>query len=166
MVFTPNSTSIRAAPRLCMCVSCIDEYGKCPLFEEYTINWSPVGNVFKRSTVLETDTAGKDSRSDFIFPDTFVAVVSGDDGRQLRGDKFWLIRVDQTDLRATGDTVDSYGHRIPEGYSYISGHFLERLCDSRKSTIYQEEERTTFFYKENVVYPFVELHAKNFKGKN
>ena len=85
---------------------------------------------------------------------------------QLRGDKFWLIRVDQTDLIATGDTVDSYGHRIPEGHSYISGHFLERLCDSRKSTIYQEEERTTFFYRENVVYPFVELQAKNFKGKN
>ena len=104
--------------------------------------------------------------SDFIFPDTFVAVISGDDGWQLRGDKFWLIRVDQTDLIATGDTVDSYGHRIPEGHSYISGHFLERLCDSRKSTIYQEEERTTFFYRKNVVYPFVELQAKNFKGKN
>ena len=166
MVFKPNSTTFRAAPRLCMCLSCVEDYGSCALFDDYSIKYSHVGNVVARSTVLPPDVPESGATgTDFVFPDTYVAVISqtGDEG-QMRGDKFWLIHVVEVNLVAEENMTDSYNHTIHEGYSYISGHFLERLHDGKNSTIYKEDERVTFFYKENVVYPYVQLDTKLYKG--
>ena len=37
ILFTPGSSTIKAAPRNCLCDLCKDQYGSCPLFKEYEI---------------------------------------------------------------------------------------------------------------------------------
>jgi hypothetical protein len=36
MLFSPNKETFKAAPRLCICNECRNEYGSCTLFKEYT----------------------------------------------------------------------------------------------------------------------------------
>ena len=55
----------------------------------------------------------------------------------------------------TGDTSvrDNYGNSVAAGQAYIEGKFLER---GKYPNIYKETKKTTYFYRETVVYPFVE----------
>ena len=37
MIFSPNSNSFKAAPYLCVCDSCLTDYGSCDLFQTYDV---------------------------------------------------------------------------------------------------------------------------------
>ena len=54
---------------------------------------------------------------------------------------------------------------IASGYAYNKGHFMERVADTNSATLYKEDSRETYFYKESVVFPYVDLSAKLYKGE-
>ena len=57
--------------------------------------------------------------------------------------------------------TDDYGMKIIQGRSYISGHFLEQLHYTNKSTVFNiEKKRVTCCYKETVVYLYVDINEK------
>ena len=60
-----------------------------------------------------------------------------------------VIKVTKIDCVGNGKDVDDYGHIIPAGVGYMMGNFLE------KSSHYTLSKNLTFFYKESVVYPYI-----------
>ena len=55
--------------------------------------------------------------------------------------------------------VDDYQQEIFPGMVYNVGHFFEKneKCSTYKKTVYHLAEKFTFFYKENILYPYVNL---------
>jgi hypothetical protein len=49
VVFTPHSEMIKAAPRICLCETCMVNYGTCELFKEYEIPITQLKNTSVRS---------------------------------------------------------------------------------------------------------------------
>lgn len=80
-MFTPGKTTIRGAPRLCLCKEFMDNYGSCKLFREYEMI---VHQLNKTSLRSETVTAGlptdEDDEDDeivnFLVPGTICAVAA------------------------------------------------------------------------------------------
>ena len=156
MVFRPNQPTFRAAPRICMCESCIESYGSCDLFQDYYITYSHVGNVSTRSTEKAPVEQNDDVSVDFISPDTFVAVRPG-----VVGDSFWLIHVTETDCTAGENTVDDNRIKIPFKDTFNKGYSLEKAPPYTTKThrVYQKSKKSTYFYSETVVYPFVQVET-------
>ena len=69
----------------------------------------------------------------------------------------WFIKVKEIDRINLKDDVDNYGHVIPAGMTYIKGNSLERMGSNKHSSTFKISKKCTFFYKESVVYPYVEL---------
>ena len=75
-------------------------------------------------------------------------------------DMAWFVKVVDK-IKATEDIVDEYGHKILEGQIYLKGHYLERISDTKKNIKYKLMNKTVYFFKENTVYPFVNLEINN-----
>lgn len=57
--------------------------------------------------------------------------------------------------------TDDYKQTIPGGCEYIQGQFLEKIESNNKGIMYRlETKKKTFFYTENVVFPFVQFTNK------
>ena len=41
---------------------------------------------------------------------------------------------------------------------YMKGHFLERLYPTKSSTVFQLSKKVTYFYKEAVIFPFININ--------
>ena len=54
---------------------------------------------------------------------------------------------------------DDYGHKIPARMKFLIGHFLEQVSTTKGSNIFCLLKKVTYFYKETVVYPYVEIKA-------
>ena len=52
MIFSPNSNSFKAAPYLCVCDSCLTDYGSCDLFQTYDV---PVPQKKRRPPTLRSN---------------------------------------------------------------------------------------------------------------
>ena len=79
MVFTPNSTSFRSAPYLCVCGTCMQEYGSCSLFSSYQLKTVELKKICLRtvddSVCDREDLEDGDSVSDdFLLPGTLRRV--------------------------------------------------------------------------------------------
>ena len=72
-------------------------------------------------------------------------------------DSIWLIKVNETNCVSTIECVDDYGNKIPAGINFLKGNFLERDNTTKTSTIFRLSKKSTFFYKETVVFPYVEI---------
>ena len=48
IVFKPDSMMIKAAPHLCICNECLNDYGLCALFNEYEICIQQLNKTFTR----------------------------------------------------------------------------------------------------------------------
>ena len=70
--------------------------------------------------------------------------------------KFSSLNVDQRDT----PTKDQYGNQVPAGQPFLTCRYLER---GRHSNIYSRSKRTLDFYKESLVYLFVQAQ-KTKKG--
>ena len=159
MIFTPNSDIFKAAPHMCLCDNCLHEYGSCNLFQVYDVpapNKKPNPPRLRSATpeLFQNDIEVIDTGLDVVVPESICAVAAAN----LSNDSFWLIEV--CTLHAGDDSsphTDDYGHTIPPGVSYIEGHFLEREYETTKGTLYKSKHKTTFFYKESVIYPLVKL---------
>ena len=76
-------------------------------------------------------------------------------------DSIWIIKVVETDCTADTDkTEDSYGNKIPRGFSFLKGQFLEHTFTTKTATIYKLSEELTYFYKETVLYPYVDIKCE------
>ena len=57
---------------------------------------------------------------------------------------------------------DDYGHKISMGQMFIRGNYLEKVYSSNKTSAkYKCMEKLVYFYKGNVVYPFVNFEKQN-----
>ena len=59
------------------------------------------------------------------------------------------------------DTVDDHGIRIPLNNKYIKGYSLESYPPYTTKThyVFVLSKKSTFFYKEAVVYPYVQVEV-------
>ena len=54
--------------------------------------------------------------------------------------------------------VDNYGHMVPPWDGYLVGHYLEKVKSTSKGHVYKmSSNKKICFYKEIVLYPFVQL---------
>ena len=64
------------------------------------------------------------------------------------------------------DMTDSFKHDIKAGQEYISGYYLEKQSETLKGITYTiNEKNSVFFFKESIVYPFVNVEEKPAKKK-
>ena len=155
LVFSPSSDSFKASPILCVCEQCEMHYGSCSNFEEYNLLVGTLNKVnLRASEIVEIDASDdltdEDENIDFIFPDSIVVVPA--DEKSL--DTVWFIKVINENI-SDNDTIDDYGNTIPGNTCYFSGHFLERVCHNKNDQLFKISKKVTFFYKDNVIYPYV-----------
>ena len=53
------------------------------------------------------------------------------------------------------EQILDYGHVIIPGSEYVKGNFLERTSHSDVKQTYKISRKLSYFYKESVLYPFV-----------
>jgi hypothetical protein len=73
--------------------------------------------------------------------------------------------VSESNYVADKNTVDDHGIKIPFRYSYIKGYCLESAPPYTTKThhTYTLSKKSTFFYKEAVVYPYVQVEIRKNK---
>ena len=79
----------------------------------------------------------------------FIVAVAANDSSP---DTFWFILISESE-KDDSDVRDGYGNIIPAGSPYITVYYLER---AKYPNIYQTTKKHRLFYKESIVYPFVQ----------
>ena len=161
MVFRPDLIEFKAAERLCICFQCQESYGLSNLFS-YQIRSHQLNKVHLRSQLTESLSSSHDDegRYDFIIPQMYVAVAADDNSL----DSMWFIKVLEVECCGNGKYGDDYGNIIPVGVDFIKGHFMEKsVFSNSKYQTYKLSRKVTLFYKESVVYPYVNSE-QNKKG--
>ena len=142
---------IKASPRLCMCTECKVILGSCSLFKEYELNVESLNKVSLRSNFQEknVETETETDSTGFLLKNTVVAVAADDSHHET----VWFIMIEEEEKSLIQAVEDSYGNIIPPNQPFLSGYFLE---PTTTKCIYQKSRKITYFYKETVVYPFVQ----------
>ena len=152
MVFHPNSSTIKAALRLCLCDECQIEYGSCSLFTEHSLVAGHLQEKLLRSEVDEGDHAPSKSASDFLSTGSFCAVAAD----KSSPDTMWFILITEEECIVNCDSIDDYGFKVAAGQPFLKGHFLEKVGECRGGIKFKAQtKKHTYFYKDSVVYPFV-----------
>ena len=152
IVFKSNSDHLKAVKRICVCQQCQNDYGSYNIFSSYPIICDELNKKYLQSNVTEQTTSTDSSAiCDFIVADAFVAIAAKETLMGL----IWFIKVTKIGCVGNGKDIDNYDHIIPTGVGYMIGHFLEKSSQSTKSQTYTLSKKLTFFYKEIVVYPYV-----------
>ena len=77
MVLTPNRKRIKAAPRLCLCDYCKQNYGSCSLFVTYDLVMEQLKDAALHLSNLQEALEPIDhSSTDFMYPDSVSAIVT------------------------------------------------------------------------------------------
>ena len=69
MIFTPNSKSFRASPRLCLCDQCKVDYGSCSFFNSYELQVQELNQISLRSNIPPPpppEIVGQEAVNEFI----------------------------------------------------------------------------------------------------
>ena len=96
----------------------------------------------------DADSASKE----FVLPGTYCAIAP----EPSSPDSLWFIKVVdifEAEIEMTGD----YNNKIAPGQSYIEGKFMKKVDILDKSFLFKVSKKRTFFFKESVVYPFVQF---------
>ena len=164
IIFKPDQPYFKAATRLCICDQCSIEYGSCEIFSEYILDVSTYHVIpFQSKDAAECadkdeSTVGEENVDEFITPGSFVAIAPNKESI----DSIWFMFVKEVNIISNYDETDDYGHVIPPGNIYHIGSFMEKQSDGTKSTLYKLSKKTSIFYNESILFPFV-----NFKeGKH
>ena len=157
MVFTPNAEHIKAAPRLCICNECKLDHGSCSLFETCELQVCFLKEPMLRSQNFEHNAASSQkATSDFFLAGSVCAVAA--DAKSY--DTVWFIEIIDEGFAHNDNIVDDYGHQIALGQNYLIGHYFERdFSSSKHEQLYTCMKKKIFFYKESVVYPFVNFQS-------
>ena len=84
--------------------------------------------------------------------DTYCAVAAD----KSSPDTVWFIQVKDS-YNASVQMTDDYNNIIAAGMDYVEGKFLEKLHVVQKGTLYKLSKKKTYFFKDSVVYPFVQF---------
>ena len=158
MIFTPNTNTFKASPRLCLCDLCSLNYGSCALFQTYELQVQILNKVSLRNSIPPPpEIVGQEKVNDFVSVGTYVAVAAPKES----ADTVWLIKVvevNRVDLEK--ESQDSYQHKIAPGVMHLSGHFLEKSdkASTMKVTVYKLSQNITYFFKESIVFPYVNIY--------
>lgn len=137
MVFSPGDSSFKAAKRICVCTQCNESFGSCNNF------------------IYSADDNDEQTAIDFIAPNSFVAVAA----HEKSVDTLWFIKVIENECIESIDKQDDYGNVILRGTSFIKGHFQEKSEEKSIHQIYKLSAQKTIFYKQSVIYAFVNMTA-------
>jgi len=154
MVYTPNATHFKAASHLCVCDASLQEYGSCSKFCLYHLQTRELKKTYLHSKIeppVQTDDSN--SGDDFILPDTYCAVAAD----KTSPETVWFIKVINSIRSATNDITDDYGVCIASSQKFLEGEILEKVNSLNKGSLYKKSKKKTFFFRESVVYPFVQL---------
>ena len=151
IVFTPNSSSFKAAKHLCICEERLKDYGSCASFSSYELKTVLLNKINLRSDPVQTNEKSQhDPNSvDFVLPDTFCAIAADINWP----DTTWFVKVKQN-CEAKNTITGDYDIQITAGQEYIEGYFLEKLNTTTKGHLYRLDKKKTFLFHESVVYPF------------
>ena len=161
MFFKPNSTTFKASPYLCICEECLADYGSCSSFSSYEPQVCLLKKIQLRSEILPFEGHNEevdDGSEDFLLPDTYCAVAPD----RSSPDSLWFIKVKDS-FQASVQMTDDYGNIIALGLNYIEGKFMDKVDTLAEGFLYKLSKKKTYFFKESVVYPFVQFTA-NKKG--
>lgn len=163
ILFTPNADTFKASPHICICDSCMSNYGSCSLFEEFQLHVQFLNKVSLRDNFLseeqnEEQINYESSVDDFILPNTICAIAADNNS----SDTVWFIRIIKEDV-AVSEIMDDFGH-VANGMKFFRGNYLEQNKPVKDGVLYHlNSKRETFIYRESVVYPFVQFETrKNF----
>jgi hypothetical protein len=155
LVFNPGQTYFSAAPRMCICEQCTKKYGSCNLFSRYQLDVHELRDMPLRShDPPPPEDLGHMELDGFIVPEAYVAVAADN----TSNDTIWIIKVIEANRCSTENEMDDYNNVIPKGTVFFTGHFLEHVMIGTRCMIYKLiKDKTTHFYKESVVFPFVNI---------
>ena len=154
--FKPNFNSFKAANRLCVCAEFCIIYGSCSLFQEYYLNVDDLMEISLQSGEEEAlTTIGADEDS-ILYPFYICAMAA--DVKSVN--TVWFVKV-VDEIKATEDIVHEHDHEIIEGQIYQEGHYWERIRDTKKNIKYKLMNKIVHFFKENIVYPFINFEINN-----
>ena len=152
-VFTPNNETFKAAPRLCLCDTCLSKYGSCEMFKTYQLHCTQPKANFLRSQYQTELTEGTEVNNiGLIIPETFCASAVS----STSADTICCMKIVEKCV-AAHEIEDDYGHKISQGQQYVVGNFLERTRSTKKGLLLKKESKKTYFFKESIVYPFVQF---------
>ena len=161
LVFRPGQSYFLASTRLCICDECSQEYGSCNLFKSFELHCETIREIPLRSDVTppQSDELGNEENDGFILADSYLALAA--DSTDV--DALWYVKVLEVNQCSDKNEVDGYCNEIPKGVTYFVGNFLVRDHRGKRCTYFNlETDKKTYFYKESVLYPFVNiLEEKN-----
>lgn len=157
-VFSPNQTSFKAAPRICVCEKCISDYGSCNLFSSHVLNAKKLNDVCLRAGLLKkkqndiVDETEEDGPfiGDYLIEKTFCGIAAETNAFDL----VWFAYVIEGCV-ATEIITDDYNHQVSPGQQYFKCHFLEKCRETNKYKAYKMEKRVAFIFRECIVDPLV-----------
>ena len=154
ILFKPNSSTIRASKRICICAKCMEDYSSCELFQEHSLQVDPVKAPSRRSAALMRTTSEEESAdtatNEFLPAGSVVAVAPS----TTSIDPVWFMEI-KGHFIAEEDKMDKHGLLVNEGQEYLEGYWLEQHGETKKLMKFERKKEAVFFYKESVVYPFV-----------
>ena len=105
------------------------------------------------------EVVGEEEVNEFVAVGSYVAVAAPESSH----DTVWIIKVAEVNrIRLQELSTDSYHHEIAAGIIHLSGHFLEKVekRSSIKSNVFKLSEGITYFFKESIVYPYVNVEER------
>ena len=155
VIFTSHSSTIKASPRICMCQACVSDFGSCSLFEEYEIPVTHLKETALRSTRnVDVPVEPTTIVSEFLLPGSVCGIAPCTTARE----PVWFIQV-IGEVLSDAEMIDDYQHVIPPGISCLEGRYLEQHGENRSNLVFKMNKNKVYFYKECVVYPFVNYHT-------
>ena len=161
IVFRPNEP-MKASLRICICERCLNEYGSCELFREFTLTCNQLNKTCLRSqfddyTGIEKRDEGEveeETDVNSLCIDSVVALAAS----KKSLDPFYLIKITQEECPADEDGKDSWGKKVMKGQLHLRGQFYEKQPGS--DTKYRIQKKDAIFFRESVVYPCVQLEHR------
>ena len=113
----------------------------------------------RRAEEPPPEVVGEEEVNEFIMPDSIVAVAAP----KKSINTFWLIKVVEVNRVCHTKEIDSYQHEIAPGMVHLRGHFLERdeKHSNTKTYVYNLSKDITYFFKESILYPYVNIEEEN-----
>ena len=167
MVVKHGVDEIKVAPYLCVCDTCLTDYGSCDLF--YSPRFDTTENRARKPVTrqdldddIDEDDQDQPTEEDeenfdieYSTPGTVCAIAA-----DSQDTHFYLVLINDNHTAET-DIKDTLGHPVIMGQNYISGYYLEKSYDTKKGTLYYvNDKEEVYFYEDSLVYPFVNVEEK------
>lgn len=104
------------------------------------------------------EVVGDDEVNDIVLPGTYVAVRAPENKNSM--DVVWFIEVEEVNrVVVVEKSIDDYQHEIAAGIKHNVGYFLERdaRLSNLKATYFKRSSKKTYFFKESILYPCVNI---------